>query len=102
MKVTLFVLCVMYISAHKTGRAQVYLFINGVKKCKRLIHYSSFRTFAYTFPDFLCQLLSFDSDDNQRLDTYLTNVYKSSMPQDGSVGMLLTPKNIAAEAGKCS
>lgn len=77
----------------------LYVFVDGMKKCKRPIQYSPLRTFAYTFPDFLCQLLSFEENNQEKLDQYLANVFKSSTPQDSSVGIMITPKNIAAAAG---
>ena len=52
-------------------------------------------TFAYTFPEYLCQLIGLSEDDNAGLDRHLANIFKSSTPQDGSLKILLTPKNIS-------
>ncbi|XP_060559618.1 phosphoinositide 3-kinase adapter protein 1-like isoform X2 [Ruditapes philippinarum] len=82
--------------AHKAGRADVRLLIDGQKICKKSIYYSSMTRFAYTCPEFLCQLLGLNHDDKAGLDTELTNIFNNSAPQDGSLQCLLTPKNLQA------
>ncbi|XP_045212124.1 phosphoinositide 3-kinase adapter protein 1-like isoform X2 [Mercenaria mercenaria] len=82
--------------AHKAGRAVVRLFIDGKKVAKMSVHYSSMTRFAYTCPEYLCQLLGLNPDDKTGLDKELTNIFNNSAPQDGSLQLLLSPKNLQA------
>lgn len=61
--------------------------------------------FAYTYPEFLCQLIGLSHDDSTGLDRELANIFKNSAPQDGSLEKLLTPRMLdatstASAAGK--
>ncbi|KAH3871934.1 phosphoinositide 3-kinase adapter protein 1-like isoform X2 [Dreissena polymorpha] len=85
--------------SHKAGKTHMYVFIDGKKALKRMIKYSAMCEFAYTFPEFLCQLIGLDAADNTGLDNYLTTVFQSSTPEDGSMANMLTPRNIILSAG---
>lgn len=82
--------------AHKAGPAHLRLFIDGKKIAKMTIHYSSMLKFAYTCPEYLCQIIGLKPDDQAGLDKELTNIFRSSTPEDGSLQYLLTPKNLLA------
>ncbi|XP_052767940.1 phosphoinositide 3-kinase adapter protein 1-like [Mya arenaria] len=84
---------------NKAGMSTLYIFFDGAKQCKRPLKYSNMLEFAYTFPEFLCQLIGLDVDDRTGLDSYLTNVFKSSIPEDSCMAEMLRPKNIANAAG---
>ena len=85
-----------YFTAHKAGKADVKLFIDGKKITKKPVHYSSMTRFAYTCPEYLCQLLGLNDENKAGLDKELTNIFNNSSPQDGSLHYLLTPKNLQA------
>lgn len=82
--------------AHRGGRADIRLFIDGKKISKIPIYYHSMVKFAYTCPEFLCQLIGLQPDDHDGLDKELTSIFKSSVPLDGTLQNLLTPRNLQA------
>ncbi|KAL4239947.1 B-cell scaffold protein [Mactra antiquata] len=82
--------------ANKAGKISMYLFLDGRKMCRHPIRYSSMTKFAYTYPEFLCQLIGLNHDDRTGLDKELTAIFKNSAPQDGTLEALLTPRALKA------
>ncbi|KAH3871916.1 hypothetical protein DPMN_035131, partial [Dreissena polymorpha] len=85
--------------SYKAGMTHMYVFMDGKKCLKRMIKYSGMCEFAYTYPEFLCQLIDLDAADHTGLDNYLTTVFQSSTPADWSMANMLTHRNIILPVG---